>query len=149
MSARNKLAWSVMAFFLVCGSAVAQDVGGGMLDQTGQVPARPPAGGRHAGAPDLAAVQRDRANAHQRFATVGDGFGGRLDDEPARRFGIDDDGTIGGHGIGLRQRVRFSQQSTDAWQQSTDARAERQSAYRHRAGVSSWPDRWPVKEASR
>ena len=41
MSARNKLAWNVMALFLVCGSAVAQDVGGGMLDPALDTPGEP------------------------------------------------------------------------------------------------------------
>ncbi|OHB80853.1 MAG: hypothetical protein A2V98_08300 [Planctomycetes bacterium RBG_16_64_12] len=41
MSAQNKLAYSVIPLFLVWGSAVAQDVGGGMLDPALDTPGEP------------------------------------------------------------------------------------------------------------
>ena len=73
--------------------------GGGTLDLSGDVPARAPAGGGHGRASDLAAIERDGPHAHHRFASIGHGLRHLADDEPARRFGIDDDGTIGSHGL--------------------------------------------------
>jgi hypothetical protein len=72
----------------------ARGVGGGALHLAGQIPARAPAGRGHARAPHLAAVERDRPHAHDGFTAIGGGVGNRTDDEPARRFEIDDDGTI-------------------------------------------------------
>src|SRR5262249_15554106 len=69
-------------------------VGSRPLYGAGQVPARAPAGGGEARAPYLAAIERQRLHAHDRLATIGEGISHGADDEPARRFGIDDHRTV-------------------------------------------------------
>ncbi len=72
-------------------------VGGGALHRTGQVPAWTPAGGGHRRAADLAAVERDGADADDGFAAVGSGGGDRAEDETSRSRGVDDYGMVVAH----------------------------------------------------
>src|SRR5439155_21197762 len=81
-------------------------VGGGALDLAGEIPTGTPAGGGHAGAPHLAAVERDRAHPHDRLVAVGRGIGHGLDDETAGGFGVDDDGAVA-HGTPPPRRIRY------------------------------------------
>ena len=74
-------------------------VGGGALHVAGQVPAGAPARGGHGGAADLAAVERDRADADDGFAAVGDRVGDGADDEAAGGCGVDDYGVVVAHRV--------------------------------------------------
>jgi len=71
---------------------------GSLLDDgSSQVPAWPPARGRGHRGLHLAAVQRDGADADDRFAAVGSGGGDRAKDETAWSSGVYDYGLVVAH----------------------------------------------------